>query len=277
MNKILSAVWIGRDIREIWVENKNVSEKFLPGQFVVIRVSDDGERIPLTIVETKDDAVRLIVQKVGYTTELLCSLEKGDNIKDIAGPLGVPSEIKKYGHIACLSGGIGAAPLKPVLKAFREAGNRITLIQGVRCREYLIMKDELEELSDSYHLTSDDGSCGEKALLTKPFRKLLEEGESFEHVFAVGPPVMMQAVSKITKEKNIPLTVSLNPVMVDGTGMCGACRLEVGDETKFACVDGPEFDGNLVDFHLLISRLRFYSEEEKMIMEADKGGCSCGD
>ncbi|NLB34383.1 MAG: sulfide/dihydroorotate dehydrogenase-like FAD/NAD-binding protein [Elusimicrobia bacterium] len=276
MNKILSAKWIGRDIREIWVENAPVADKFKAGQFVVVRTGEKAERIPLTIVEASDGALRLIVQKVGYSTDILCSLKTGDFIRDVAGPLGQPSVIENYGRVACLAGGIGAAPLKPVLKALKEAGNHLTVLQGVRCKDHLIMEDELEVLSDSYILVSDDGTCGDKALITEPFKKLIENGEIFDKAFAVGPPPMMQAVSWITKEYDIPLTVSLNPIMVDGTGMCGACRVEVGDETKFACIDGPEFDGNLVDFPLLIGRLKTYLDEEKQIMKEGDGGCSCG-
>jgi ferredoxin--NADP+ reductase len=165
----------------------------------------------------------------------------------------------------CLAGGIGAAPLKPVAMKLKDLNNRLTIIEGVRCRDYLILKEELEKVADEFILTSDDGSVGLKALVTKPFREMIKKGNKPDFVFAVGPPVMMHAVSRITRQHDIPLTVSLNPIMVDGTGMCGSCRVEIGSETKFGCVDGPEFDGNRVNFELLINRLRMYEKEEKVL------------
>jgi len=262
MNEVIKAGWIGRDIREVLFTNSKLARNYRPGQFLIVRLSDDSERIPLTIVDIEGDTVRIIFQKVGYSTEMLCSLEAGDRIAGVAGPLGKPTEIKNFGKVVCMAGGIGAAPLKPVVRALKEAGNRVTVIEGTRSKEYLILKDELESLADEFILVSDDGSAGNKGLVTEPFAGMIEKGEIPDHVFAVGPPVMMRAVSVITKQHNIPLTVSLNPIMVDGTGMCGSCRVEVGGETKFACVDGPEFDGNKVNFDLLINRLSMYKKEE---------------
>lgn len=271
-NIIIKSDWIAEDIREIWFRNPLIAGKFQAGQFLIVHQSNKSERIPLTIVETDHDSVRIIVQVVGYTTARLCDTKPGDTIKNVAGPLGVPSEIRNYGKVVCIAGGIGAAPLKPVAAKLKELNNNLTIIEGVRSKNYLILKDELEELADEFVMMSDDGSVGEKGLVTKPFKEIVESGNKFDFVFTVGPPVMMQAVSRITKEYNIPLTVSLNPIMVDGTGMCGSCRVEVGDETKFACVDGPEFDGNKVNFELLMSRLRMYEQEEKVLKKY--GSCT---
>jgi ferredoxin--NADP+ reductase len=275
MNEIISTAWIGEDIKEIWFKNPQISEKFKPGHFLIIHQDEKSERIPLTIVDTEDGNIRIIVQRIGFSTEKLCALKQGDVIRDVAGPLGKPSVLKRYGKIICIAGGVGVAPLKPVARVLKEIGNIITVIQGVRCKSYLILETELKEIADRYIITSDDGSVGEKCLVTNPFKKIIETEGNPDFVFAVGPPVMMKAVSKITKPKNIPLVVSLNPVMVDGTGMCGSCRVEVGGETRFACVDGPEFDGNEVNYKLLIDRLRIYEKEEEMLRgKGCTGGCS---
>ncbi len=269
MNEIIKTSWFAEDIKEIWFKNPLIARKFQAGQFLIVCQNEKSERIPLTIVQTEGDMVRIIVQVVGYTTAKLCNLKPGDIIKDVAGPLGVPSEVKNYGRVVCIAGGIGAAPLKPVAYKLKELNNNITIILGVRCRKYFIpeLKNEFEKIADKFILTSDDGSIGEKGRVTEPFLQMVETENMPDFVFAVGPPVMMQAVSNITKKYNIPLTVSLNPVMVDGTGMCGSCRVEVGGETKFACVDGPDFDGNIVNYDLLIKRLKMYEKEEKILRE----------
>ncbi|MGM0441671.1 MAG: sulfide/dihydroorotate dehydrogenase-like FAD/NAD-binding protein [Elusimicrobiota bacterium] len=262
MNNIKEASWIARDIKEFKFENKLIARKFKPGQFIVVHHGEKGERIPLTIVETGENIVRVVIQKVGHSTAKLCELEEGDTFENVSGPLGKPSELKNYGEVLGIGGGIGAAPLLPVARKLKELGNKVTVIEGVRSKEYLIFKDELKDTSDRYILTSDDGSVGKEGLVTRPFEENISEGKIPDFVFAVGPPVMMRAVSEITRKHDIPLTVSLNPIMVDGTGMCGACRVEVAGETKFGCVDGPEFDGNKVNFELLIKRLNMYEEEE---------------
>lgn len=269
MNEIIKSVWSARDIKDIWIRNPLIAEKFKAGQFLIIHQDEKSERIPLTIVDVKDGQVRLIVQKVGYSTSRLCSLEEGKVIKDVVGPLGKPSEVETYGKAVCLAGGIGSAPLMPVAKELKAANNHVTIIEGVRCKDYLILDDELEEIADEFILTSDDGSIGRKGLVTSPLREMIKEEKKPDFVYAAGPPVMMHAVSKITKKHNIPLTVSLNPIMVDGTGMCGSCRVELDDQTKFACVDGPEFDGNKVNFELFIKRLMMYDKEERMLTEED--------
>ncbi len=263
MNKITKASWIGDSIREIWFNNPVIATGFKAGQFLVIRLDSTGERIPLTIVETKGNDVRIVIQVVGHSTRKLCALEEGDQITNVVGPLGHPSELKNFGNAVCIAGGIGAAPLRPVAVALKEQGNTVTIIEGVRSKDLLIMDDELKAIADNFILVSDDGTIGEKALVTGPLKKMLDEGKKPDYVFAVGPPVMMRAVASITREHGIPLVVSLNPIMVDGTGMCGSCRVEVGDETKFACVDGPEFDGNKVNYNLLMNRLKMYIKEEE--------------
>ncbi|MFH1414653.1 MAG: sulfide/dihydroorotate dehydrogenase-like FAD/NAD-binding protein [Elusimicrobiota bacterium] len=275
MNEIIKADWLAEDIREIWITNRLIARNFKAGQFLVIRHGERGERIPLTIVEADTDRVRIIIQDVGYSTGILCGLEKGDVIESVIGPLGLPSEIEQYGKVVCLAGGIGAAPLKPVALALKTAGCKLTIIEGVRSEKYIIMQDELGEIADQFILMSDDGSIGKKGLVTEPLKKMISDGDIPDLVFAVGPPVMMQAAAAITREHSIPLTVSLNPVMVDGTGMCGCCRVEVGDKTKFACVDGPEFNGNEVNFELLIHRLRAYKKEEAIKTGKHHTGCGC--
>ncbi|MDA3792388.1 MAG: sulfide/dihydroorotate dehydrogenase-like FAD/NAD-binding protein [Elusimicrobia bacterium] len=270
MNEIIYKKKIAEDIVEIKFRNPLIAEKFKPGQFIVVHNSKKSERIPLTIVGVEGDALRLIIQEVGYTTKKLSGLIKGDSLIDVAGPLGKPSEIENFGDVVCISGGIGAAPLLPVAGKLKRLGNRVTVIEGVRSKSFLILEEELREIADEFIPVSDDGSFGRKGLVTKPFKELLKNSTP-DYVFAVGPAVMMHAVSKITSENNIPLTVSLNPIMVDGTGMCGSCRVEIGGETKFACVDGPEFDGNKVNFKLLIKRLIMYEKEENIIKDNNQG------
>ncbi|MGM0567792.1 MAG: sulfide/dihydroorotate dehydrogenase-like FAD/NAD-binding protein [Elusimicrobiota bacterium] len=270
MNEITLSETIGKDICYMVIKNKAVASSFKPGQFVVLRVCEKGERIPLTIVDSFEGKISVIVQNVGYSTAKLCSLKKGDVICDLAGPLGKPSEIKNYGHAVMVAGGIGAAPLLPVARALKKAGNRMTVIQGARSKEHIILQEELKEVADRYVIVSDDGSVGEKDFVTGPFKRMASAENKPDFVFAVGPAPMMKAVAMITRPAKIPLKVSLNPVMVDGTGMCGSCRVEVGGETKFACVDGPEFDGNEVDYDLLQSRLKMYCNMEKFICEECK-------
>ncbi|MBN2408063.1 MAG: sulfide/dihydroorotate dehydrogenase-like FAD/NAD-binding protein [Elusimicrobia bacterium] len=270
MNTITETRWLGQDIREIWFENSRIAGSFKPGQFLVIRHGETGERIPLTIVEVSDGRIRIIIQQVGYTTSRLCRLKKGESLGNVIGPLGHHSDIVKYGSCVCVAGGIGAAPLKPIAAELRKQGNRLTVIEGVRSSKYLILDKELEKIADRFILMSDDGSVGEKGLVTLPLKKMMEEGNRPDYVYAVGPPVMMKAVSVLTRQYGVPLTVSLNPIMVDATGMCGSCRVEVAGETKFACVDGPEFDGNKVNYDLLMNRLKVYADDEK------HAGCDIG-
>lgn len=246
-----------------------VAKSAREGQFVVIRAYEEGERIPLTIANVDRDkgTVTIIFQVLGKTTKYLSLLEVGDEISDFLGPLGKPSEIKDFGTVVALGGGFGTAVLYPIVRALRETGNSVIIVNGARNEKLLILEDELKELSNEYYVTTDDGSKGFKGFVTDLLQKLIEEGKEVNRVFAVGPVLMMKAVSDLTKKYGIKTQVSLNPIMVDGTGMCGGCRVEVDGETKFACVDGPDFDAHKVDFDLLTKRLRMYRDEEKASLD----------
>ncbi|MDI6807669.1 MAG: sulfide/dihydroorotate dehydrogenase-like FAD/NAD-binding protein [Candidatus Eisenbacteria bacterium] len=244
-----------------------IASKALPGQFVLIRIDEKGERIPLTIVDARDGLLTLIFQKVGKTTVHLGTLSKGDSLADVVGPLGKPSEIKKYGTVVCIGGGIGIAEEYPVARAFKEAGNYCISIIGARTKSLLILEDEMRAASDELLITTDDGSYGVKGLVIDELRKIIDRGKPISLVMAVGPVVMMKAVAEVTRPYGIKTLVSLNSIMVDGTGMCGACRVSVGGKTKFACVDGPDFDAHEVDFDLMIGRLKMYLADEKRSLE----------
>jgi NAD(P)H-flavin reductase len=236
-----------------------------PGQFVMIRVDETGERIPLTIADfdrTNGD-ITIVFQEVGKTTRLLGSLEKGEYILDFVGPLGRPSETdKKYGTVVAIGGGCGSAIVYPVARAFKEAGNYLITINGARTMDLLLYRDQMEKISDEFYITTDDGTCGIHGFVTSVLADLIQNKPQIDLVFAVGPVPMMKFVSKTTEAKKIPTVVSLNSIMVDGTGMCGACRVNVGGQMKFACVDGPEFDGHQVDFNELMGRLNAYKKYE---------------
>lgn len=234
------------------------------GQFVVLRVYEKGERFPLTIVDSDADAgvIELIFQAVGVSTRLLAAMQVGDEILDIAGPLGRPTEIDNFGQCVVIGGGYGMAPVIPIARALKDAGNSLIGINGARSKEYLILEDRLRAICDRVEICTDDGSYGHRGFVTDVLRELIESGEDIDYVLAIGPTPMMRAVAELTRPYGIKTVVSLNPIMIDGTGMCGGCRVEVGGETKFACVDGPEFDGHLVDFDMLMRRQRMYSNME---------------
>ncbi len=263
-----------------------VAKKAMPGQFVILRIDEHGERIPLTIADFDEEAgtITLIFQEIGKTTRQLASLAAGGSIADVAGPLGKPSAIEKFGTVVCVGGGVGIAPIFPIARALLSAGNRVISIIGARSADILFWEDRMNEVSSELHITTDDGTKGHHGFVTEVVQNLLEHGGHDEHgerdkhgghrgqidrVIAIGPPVMMRAVAGVTKPFGIRTVVSLNPIMVDGTGMCGACRVLVGGETKFACVDGPEFDAHEVDFTLLMSRLAMYLPEEKEALDCD--------
>jgi ferredoxin--NADP+ reductase len=231
-----------------------------PGQFLLIRPQERSERIPLTI----------IFQEVGATTRELGALEEGQQVKDLVGPLGTPSDIRRFGTVACVGGGVGIAVMLPVARALKHAGNRVVGIIGARTKDLLILEREMREASDELIVMTDDGSYGSRGLVTEALAGLAER-ERVDHCYAIGPLPMMHAVCRLTREKGIPTTVSLDPVMVDGTGMCGGCRVTVGGEAKFTCVDGPEFDGHLVDWDTLRARKTIYREEERAALEARSG------
>jgi len=256
------------------VEAPAVARKAQAGQFVVIMIDEKGERIPLTIAgwDREEGSITIVFMEVGVTTRKLAQLKAGDYIANFIGPLGVPSHIERFGTVVCVGGGVGVAPIFPIARALKEAGNRVISIIGARNRDLLFWEDRVREVSDSLTVTTDDGSYARKGLVTEPLKELMEGSEKVDRVVAIGPAVMMKFCSLTTKPFAVPTVVSLNPIMVDGTGMCGCCRVEVGGETKFTCVDGPEFDGHQVDWDLVFARQRIYLDEEKHAME-----CSCGE
>ncbi len=277
MHKILLLEKIGPDIYLYKFHAPDVARFREPGQFVIIRISEDGERIPITIadVDRNEGSITLIIQSVGKTTLKLAQMKVGDSIPDITGPLGEPTHIEKVGNVLCVGGGIGIAPLYPVADAMKRIGNIVTGILGARSAELLILEEEMGAVCDEIVITTDDGSKGKKGLVTNAIQELVDAGKEYHLCVAMGPPVMMKFVSRLTKKLAIPTLVSLNPIMIDGTGMCGGCRVTVGGKTKFACVDGPEFDGHEVDFDELMVRLDTYKTEEKVSLDHYIGESGC--
>jgi len=243
-----------------------IAKKAQPGQFVVLMISEMGERVPLTIVSRDKikGSIVLIFQEVGLTTKLLGKLKTGDSLHTLVGPLGHPTKMKNYGRVITIGGGVGAAEIYPVAIGFKEQGNQVTTIIGARTKEMLILEEELKSVSSEYYVTTDDGTCGRKGFTTDVLSELIKK-EKFDLVYAVGPIPMMKRVAQVTKDSGIKTVVSLNALMVDASGMCGCCRVTVGDETKFSCVDGPEFDAHSVDWEELEKRNRVYLEKEKHI------------
>lgn len=274
--KVILAESLGTRIVQIKVLAPSLAAKAKPGQFVVLMASEVGERIPLTVVDKdkKEGLITLIFQEVGLTTKLLGRLEVGNSLYALVGPLGHPTEIRNYGKVILIGGGVGIAEIYPVAKALKEAGNQITTILGARTKELLILEKQLKAISDDFHLTTDDGSYGQKGFVTDILKELLTlyaiRYTRYELVYAVGPIPMMKAVSLVTRLKGIKTLVSLNALMVDGTGMCGCCRVTVGSKVKFSCIDGPEFDAHLVDWEELEKRNRMYEEKEKHICKLNK-------
>jgi len=264
MFRILDAHFLAPDVKQFRIEAPRVARKRQAGQFVILRVHERGERIPITIADS--DAARgdvtIVVQGIGKTTRLLNTLDVGDAIEDVVGPLGRPSEIARFGTVCVIAGGVGAAIAYPTAVALKRAGNRVITVLGCRTRELVILEPELRAASDLLHVTTDDGSHGEPGLVSDKLSALVEAGERIDYVLAVGPVPMMRAVAEVTRPHAIRTVVSLNSVMVDGTGMCGGCRVSVGGRTLFACVDGPEFDAHAVDFANLASRNAMYREAE---------------
>lgn len=248
-----------------------IAAKAKPGQFVILKATETGERIPLTMadVDPEKGTVTVIFMVVGKSTALFASLSEGDGYQDMIGPLGRPTDIEKVGHAVCVGGGTGIAVLHPITRALKEAGNRVTTILGARSKDLMILEDRMERVSDTLIPVTDDGSHGHKGLVTEPLEELLREDPP-DLVVAIGPVPMMKAVSEATRPHGVKTVVSLNPIMIDGTGMCGGCRVSVGGKTKFACVDGPEFDGHDVDFDVLSQRLAAYRKEEDASMSAHR-------
>jgi len=261
--KILKKQSLAPEIDMMIIEAPYIARHARPGNFVVVRLNEKGERIPLTIADcdSKNGTITIISQKVGKTTEALGRLNAGDTIRDVTGPLGHPTPIGKYGTCVVVGGGIGMATIYPVAKALKEAGNSITAIMGARTKELLFWEERLRRYSDELLITTDDGSYGRKGLVTDVLKEIIDR-KAISMILAVGPVKMMKAVSDLTRPYGIKTLVSLNPLMVEGTGMCGACRVMIGGKTRFACIDGPEFDGHEVYFEELENRLKFYKEEE---------------
>ncbi len=279
MFKIVSKQKIAPKEFDIWVEADRIAKHARAGQFVVLRVDEKGERIPLTIADydREKGLIRLIFQVVGKTTAAMACLEPGDSIRDISGPLGTPSEVEKLGTVLMVGGGVGIAALYPIIKELKLAGNKVITILGGRTSELVVMKEECAEYSDELIITTDDGSEGMKGVVTEAMKMVVERGEKIDRCWCIGPSIMMKFGAKMAAELGLPIVVSLNPLMVDGTGMCGCCRVTVDDKIYFACVDGPEFDGHKVNWDEFMGRLRQYKDQEKISMdkfEAEVGGTS---
>lgn len=265
MFKILHAQFIAPSIKRFTLDAPRIAKAYQPGQFVIIRVHDHGERIPLTIerVDRERGTINLVVQSIGKTTHLLNRLEGGDAILDVVGPLGKPSHIAKFGTVVVMGGGVGTAMAYPTTSALKQAGNRVIVILGGRSKELVILEQEMRAVSDALMVTTDDGSYADKGLVTDKLKQLIQNGTRIDLVLAVGPIPMMRAVAEVTRSENIPTVVSLNSIMVDGTGMCGGCRVLIDGKSEFACVDGPEFDAHRVDFNVLVKRNNMYREQEQ--------------
>jgi ferredoxin--NADP+ reductase len=269
MFKIVHAEFIAPGIKRLEVEAPRIARKHKAGQFVILRLHDRGERIPITIENSNPErgTISIVVQSVGKTTHLLNTLNAGDNILDVVGPLGKPSEIAVFGNVVVIGGGVGVAMAYPTAAALKRAGNHVAAIIGARNEELVILEREMRQVSDELTITTDDGSYAEKGLVTDKLRQMIDNGTRIDLVLAVGPIPMMRAVAELTRKDHIRTIVSLNPIMIDGTGMCGGCRVLVDGRSQFACVDGPEFDGHLVDFAVLTQRNSTYREEEERSME----------
>lgn len=276
MFKIISKKTISENLKSFEIEAPDIAKNAKPGQFIIFRIDEKGERVPLTIARTDKERgiIRIIFQEVGKSTKKLGQLCEGDYIRDIAGPLGHPTEIKKHGTIVAVAGGLGTAEVLPVIKAFKTEGNKVIAIVGARTKDLILLEEELKEISDNVLFATDDGTYGKKGFVTDVLKDVLEE-QDIDMVYAIGPVPMMKAVANLTKEKNIKTLVSLNPIMVDGTGMCGACRVTIAGKTKFACVDGPEFDAHEVNWDELITRLSLFKDKEKISLEKFQHSSEC--
>ncbi len=269
MFEIVEKVRLSHSVALFRIKAPVIASKRKAGQFIMLRLNEYGERIPLTIVDSdpEEGTITIISQEMGKTTNMLGALEKGAGILDVVGPLGKPTHIENFGTAVCIGGGIGTAPVYPITAALKEAGNRVISVIGARTKGLLILEDEMRQKSDELFVTTDDGSYGHHGFVTQILQNLIEAETKIDIVFAIGPLSMMRAVCGLTRQHALPTIVSLNPIMVDGTGMCGSCRVTVGGKNMFACVDGPEFNGHEVDFEELIRRNRSYFKEEKMALE----------
>ncbi|MGF7396932.1 sulfide/dihydroorotate dehydrogenase-like FAD/NAD-binding protein [Thermoanaerobacterium thermosaccharolyticum] len=279
MNEILEKKQLNPTVKLMVINSPLMAKKAKPGQFVIVRVDEKGERIPLTIADYDNEkgTVTIIFQEVGMSTKKLGRLDVGDKLHDFVGPLGKPVEFSKdTKRVLAIGGGVGVAPLYPKVKMLNKNGVSIDSIIGGRSAEYVILEDEMRAVSDNLYITTDDGSKGRKGFVTDVLKELIEKGNKYDEVIAIGPLIMMKMVCRITKEYNIPTMVSMNPIMIDGTGMCGGCRVTVDGETKFACVDGPAFDGFKVDFDEAMRRQNMYKDMEKKALEKYEHECKLG-
>jgi ferredoxin--NADP+ reductase len=278
MHTVISEKELAPKIKQMEIEAPDIADKAQAGQFVILRVDKAGERIPLTLVnwDKKKGTIVLIFLEVGVSTEKLGALKVGDFIYNIAGPLGNPTEIKHYGMVCVVGGGVGTASAFPIARAFKQAGNKVVSIIGARTAGLLILEEDMKKFSDEIYISTDDGTKGHKGFVSDVLKMLIDKGYAFNRVYAIGPTVMMRAVANTTKPYNIRTIVSLNPIMVDGMGMCGACRVTVAGKTRFACVEGPEFDAHEVDFGELLKRQTAYLAEEKLCLQRlQERRCSC--
>ena len=263
MYPIIEKRVLSENVKLLKIKAPLVAKKALAGQFIILRIDEKGERIPLTIADSDPlkGTVSIIFLEVGKTTKQLGELRVGDSLENFAGPLGMPSEVKKYGTVVCVGGGVGIAPLYPIVKALKESGNHVISILGAKTKDLLLLEKEIEALSDEFYIATDDGSKGHKGFVSDVLQKVIDT-QNVNMVMAIGPIIMMKVVSNLTKKYDIKTLVSLNPIMVDGTGMCGGCRVSIDGKTKFACVDGPEFDGHKVDYDNLMLRNRRFVHAE---------------
>lgn len=273
--KILSKRELCPNQFEISIEAPFVVRNAQAGQFVILRVDEDGERVPLTIADFDKEKgeLTIVYMAVGYSTKKLAQLEVGDEIADLVGPLGQPTHIKKYGTVICLAGGYGAAPCYLIAKAFKDAGNKVYMIMGARNKDLIFWQEKMENACTELFITTDDGTLGEKGFVTQVAERIIAR-EKVDYAIAVGPMPMMRAVANLTRDKGIYTEASMNPIMVDGTGMCGACRVTVGGEVKFACVDGPDFDAHKIDFDEVINRTRIYKDKEEQFGKTRDQSCN---
>lgn len=269
MPKVLDNIQIGPMNWKMLIEIPKLVSKAKAGQFVIIRVNERGERVPMSIARLDKDngALTIVYQVVGKTSALMTAVPAGGEIADCVGPLGVPSHVENWGTACVVGGGIGIAPIYPIAKAYKETGNKVITIIGARSKDILFYEEEHKAIADELYACTDDGSYGHHGFVSDVLKKLLDDGEKIKMIMAIGPVPMMRVVANLTKGYNVPTWVSLNPIMIDGTGMCGGCRVSLKGETKFACVDGPDFDGHLVDFDLLTKRLGAYKDHEKRAMK----------
>ena len=275
MNAIIEKQDLSENVVRMVLAAPDIARKRRAGQFVILKMDEKGERIPLTIVDSDEKAgtLTIIFQVVGKSTAALAAMKAGDVLTDLQGPLGNPTEIENFGHVVCIGGGVGVGVVYPLAAALKKAGNRVTSIIGARCKSLLILEEEMKRVSDRLIVATDDGSYGFHGFVSAVLQNLIDDKEKIDRVYAIGPVPMMRVLCNVTKPHGIPTVVSLNSIMVDATGMCGACRVSVDGKTKFTCVDGPEFDGHQVDFELLANRLRMYQTQEKQSMEAYR--CQC--